>query len=265
VVLRSDDSGSSALDEPDLVFETTCPHCGRVGNSEATFCGGCGGRVHGRLSPVQETAREPGLWMALGLYAAALAIIVGLMIADGVGTDAMGLADWMFLALAGVALILNPRTTLPLFRAPRLTVSGIAKVLAAMGLTLGFVELLVLLVPEVFFSPTALYRLEGISLGATLVSMAVMPAVAEEIIFRGPILGGLQRSFGNRSAIWVSAAMFAILHLSVLSAVHLLAIGVLTATVRLRTRSLLPPIAIHFGYNAVVVLLGWTRPATDLW
>jgi uncharacterized protein len=84
---------------------------------------------------------------------------------------------------------------------------------------------------------------------------AVMPAIFEELAFRGVILESLTRLLARREAILVSAFMFAILHLSVFSLPHLVLIGAVLAWLRLRTGSLLPGMLLHFAHNLMCVVL----------
>jgi uncharacterized protein len=85
---------------------------------------------------------------------------------------------------------------------------------------------------------------------------AVLPPVFEEIAFRGLLLAKLERLMGPAQAIWVSALLFGILHLSVLSlAVFLVPLAAVAGYVTRRTGSLLPAIVIHALHNAGVVCL----------
>ncbi|HEU4775885.1 MAG TPA: CPBP family intramembrane glutamic endopeptidase [Telluria sp.] len=86
-----------------------------------------------------------------------------------------------------------------------------------------------------------------------LAALAVLAApLCEEFIFRGLIFGGLRRSLGPLPSILMSAALFAIIHPPV-SMAPVFALGVTTAYVYDRTRSLLAPVLVHAVYNAAVL------------
>jgi len=90
-------------------------------------------------------------------------------------------------------------------------------------------------------------------LGLWVVPLGVIAApIFEEFIFRGLIYGGLRRSFGVWPAVLASAAVFAILH-PPLAIVPVFGLGLCTALVYERTRSLLAPMLVHAVYNACVI------------
>ncbi len=90
-------------------------------------------------------------------------------------------------------------------------------------------------------------------LGLWVLPLAVIAApIFEEFIFRGLIFGGLRRSFGVWPATLASAAVFAILH-PALAIVPVFFLGVCTALVYERTRSLLAPMIVHAVYNGCVI------------
>jgi membrane protease YdiL (CAAX protease family) len=90
-------------------------------------------------------------------------------------------------------------------------------------------------------------------LGLWVWPLAVIAApIFEEFIFRGLIFGGLRRSFGLWPATLASAAVFAIMHPAI-SIVPVFVMGVCTAWLYDRTRSLLAPMLAHATYNACVI------------
>ena len=87
-----------------------------------------------------------------------------------------------------------------------------------------------------------------------VVLICVQPAVIEELAFRGAILGVLRDLLGTREAVIVSALMFMILHLAILSFPHLLLVGLALGYLRVRTKSLYPCMVMHFTHNLLVIL-----------
>ena len=100
--------------------------------------------------------------------------------------------------------------------------------------------------PEVFG-----YGLERVANGFAVV---VVAPFAEEMFFRGFVLGGLAAAFGDPRAIFVSSALFAAMHASVGTFIPLLMAGMLLGWLYLRTRSIWPPIAVHSAQNALAIL-----------
>lgn len=94
--------------------------------------------------------------------------------------------------------------------------------------------------------------------------VAVGAPVVEELFFRGLVLRSLSRRFGDRPAIVMSGILFGLAHPQPLSAqaqilvmVSLAALGVVLATLAVRTGRLGPNIVAHATFNAwtLVVLL----------
>ncbi len=100
--------------------------------------------------------------------------------------------------------------------------------------------------PEVFG-----HGLERVANGLTVVIAA---PVAEELFFRGFVLGGLVAVLGGLPASVVSSALFAVMHFSVGTFIPIFAAGMLLAWLYLRTRSIWPPIAAHSTQNALAML-----------
>lgn len=84
--------------------------------------------------------------------------------------------------------------------------------------------------------------------------MLIAP-LAEEYLFRGLLFRALDREWGGWRAVAGSALFFASYH-PFLAWLPVGALGALNATLFKRTGWLVPAVAAHMTYNAVVV--GWT-------
>ena len=94
------------------------------------------------------------------------------------------------------------------------------------------------------------------NLGLSLLVFALMPAITEEVAFRGYILSGLERRYRPFTAILLSALLFAFLHvlLSLFQQFFGAAIlGVVLGLIAYRTGSLWPGVVFHFVNNALGV------------
>ncbi len=90
-----------------------------------------------------------------------------------------------------------------------------------------------------------------------IIVMCVMPAITEEIAFRGLIQHWLYAALKPWRAILLASALFAALHLNVISFFYLFGVGVLLGWARHKTGSLYPSMVIHFCHNFAVVLWFW--------
>jgi len=86
-----------------------------------------------------------------------------------------------------------------------------------------------------------------------LLVVAVVPAISEELFFRGAFIGLLRTKTGFHTAIWVTAALFSILHFQFYGFFPRLLLGALLGYLYLWSNSLWVPVIAHFINNAVVV------------
>jgi len=101
--------------------------------------------------------------------------------------------------------------------------------------------------------PIDFRSVQGFLIG--LFALAVLPAVFEELIFRGIVYTGLQKKFSVKFAIIFSAILFALMHTSVQQTVYQFIIGVLLAYVFYLTGSLLASIILHFANNFIIIVI----------
>ena len=87
-----------------------------------------------------------------------------------------------------------------------------------------------------------------------VIFMGVLPAFFEELIFRGVILRGLA-PLGRTKAVLISAAAFAMAHMSPAQTVHQFLLGIVMALLAWETGSILAPMLIHFINNALSIVL----------
>ena len=93
--------------------------------------------------------------------------------------------------------------------------------------------------------------------------MAFIPAVCEELAFRGFIFGGLVRQKGRFRAVMVTAIMFGVSHGVLQQSIAATIMGVLLGWIALRTGSVLPGMLIHFTNNTLSVSM--ERIASSNW
>ncbi len=96
---------------------------------------------------------------------------------------------------------------------------------------------------------------------AIIFVIAIVPAICEEITFRGFILSGFQSFRGRWTAIFLSAAFFGITHGILQQSIMAALTGIVLGIISIQTRSLFPCIAYHATHNALPVLLSCI-PAT---
>ena len=87
-----------------------------------------------------------------------------------------------------------------------------------------------------------------------LLVMALLPAVCEEMMFRGWLQRALGQSVDYRTAIWVSAIVFSAIHFQFYGFIPRMLIGAALGYLYYYTGSLWAPILAHFTNNAAAVV-----------
>lgn len=90
-----------------------------------------------------------------------------------------------------------------------------------------------------------------------LILMAVLPAIFEELIFRGVLLNGLRRGLGDITALFISALMFALMHGSIQQLLYPFALGLVLGWLAMRTGSTFTSMLVHFLNNAIVIIVNY--------
>ena len=88
-----------------------------------------------------------------------------------------------------------------------------------------------------------------------LIVVAVIPAVMEEILFRGILLNNAESEVGTVRAILISGFCFSLYHGSVEQTLYQFIVGCLFGFLAVRSRSLGPVVLTHFINNALIIIL----------
>ena len=92
----------------------------------------------------------------------------------------------------------------------------------------------------------------------SLLCVALVPAICEELFFRAGVQNLLQRWFKNlHAAVWVTAALFSLAHGEVFAFLPRFLLGALLGYLYVGGGSLVVNVLVHFVNNAIVVILFW--------
>ena len=130
-----------------------------------------------------------------------------------------------------------------------LAIAGLAQVYFPVFRWLGFP----------FVRCTDIYVDAGFPTWSTYLFISLVPAICEEIVFRGYITARLSDLLSPIETIVVQAALFALIHLSPVVFPSHFVMGVVFGIVRRRAGSLYPSMFAHAAWNACVVFseVGW--------
>ena len=96
--------------------------------------------------------------------------------------------------------------------------------------------------------------MDGFGFVGVLVVVALLPAVFEEIMFRGILLNGL-KSFGKVGSVLLCGVLFALYHQNPAQTLYQFCCGVAFALIAVRAGSVLPTMLSHFFNNALILIL----------
>ena len=89
-----------------------------------------------------------------------------------------------------------------------------------------------------------------------LLVLAIVPALCEEVLFRGYVQRQAERGLGGRGGILLSGLLFGFFHLRLSQVLPLCVLGFYLAYLVWQTGSLWPAVVVHFANNAFAVLAG---------
>jgi sodium transport system permease protein len=96
---------------------------------------------------------------------------------------------------------------------------------------------------------------QGRGLIASLLLVAVTPALCEEVLFRGVVLRGLATRLAPPAAIICTGVLFGMFHLDVWRLLPTTLLGILLSWVAFESRSLYPSMVVHLINNGMLVVL----------
>lgn len=103
--------------------------------------------------------------------------------------------------------------------------------------------------------PSYFPDLSGGGVALALLVMAVIPAFAEETLFRGVILQSIKQDIGEIFSILLCGMCFALFHASALQTIYQFICGCAFALLAVRARSVGPCMLAHFLNNAVIIIM----------
>lgn len=116
------------------------------------------------------------------------------------------------------------------------------------------------------------YKLSGITLPVdnagwlvlSIILLAALPAIFEELIFRGVLLNSLRDGLGDIPALFMSAFLFAIMHGSIQQLVYPLILGIVLGWIAMRTGSTFSSMLVHFLNNTITLVINYFTIRNEL-
>jgi sodium transport system permease protein len=107
---------------------------------------------------------------------------------------------------------------------------------------------------------------KGMPIWQLVLYVAVLPAICEELAFRGILLSGLRRRLRPASLVVVIGIIFGLFHVTLYRIAPTAALGMVLTVIAMMTGSVFPGILLHAGNNALGILGGnWVSVETLRW
>jgi membrane protease YdiL (CAAX protease family) len=127
---------------------------------------------------------------------------------------------------------------------------------ALIGCTAWYLNLLLVVWLQPPGETKALERMvEQASLLPTVLGLGLLPALVEEVVFRGVLARSLAARFDPIIAVVASAAVFAVYHVLPIQMVPTFVLGLWLGILTVRSRSILPAMVTHFINNLIAIVV----------
>ena len=195
-----------------------------------------------------------GLILLVGQLVQAMDIIVGLLI-----------TEWVLIATPVLLLLrfgrLDARAVLSLHTPRVVTVVG--AVMAGLsgwvlvGMVVETVQQRFMPMPKELMEQMSKMLFSGErSMALDLFTLALSPAICEELLFRGVILKASRARMGVAAAVVLNGVLFGVFHLSIYRVFPTMILGMVLALIVIRTGSIIPAMVFHFLNNGCAVVAG---------
>jgi len=235
-----------------------CNNCQHKNQQKANFCGKCGSKIN---SPVATFDYNKYVKRISFLFFVMLAYVTIINFLD-FGTNYIYtlLIDILFGIIILIFYLIDPISINKLLRLKRLKKHIIIKIMMIAPMVAALVSLIAnFLNQSVFDRSQTTYYEHFIDSPApilfTIISIGLFPAIFEEVAFRGILFNDLVKITRVKSSIIISAILFTILHLSLISILWIFPIGLLFGYFRAKYRTMWYGIIGHFVYNISIVAI----------
>ncbi len=92
----------------------------------------------------------------------------------------------------------------------------------------------------------------------------IVAPLVEEVFFRGFVFAGLRRQYGWKKAAFISAALFAVIHVTPTAMIPIFILGLIFAYLYHRSNSIWPAVLMHVSTNALALGLAYGLASTSM-
>lgn len=245
----------------ELKVETILHVCGGAIEPADTYCPHCGLEVQ-PLAQRSNLFVSRHMFILLGYYI--FCFVLHLVLEHGKVVETQADFAWVEIIDAAVTLLfaaMGILAMLPLYSFKNVKLGRLAlySVLAIIG-SIGVSYITTLMNVSLFNEDSSYYEFfQGTDypLFYMLISIAVFPAVFEEMAFRGFLYNSIKTLTDDKSAIWVTSLLFAIIHFAFISLFWLIPFALIAANLRKKYNTLWYGMVIHFMFNLTACMIDY--------
>tara|TARA_B100000780_G_C21084623_1_gene436913 strand:- start:193 stop:933 length:741 start_codon:yes stop_codon:yes gene_type:complete len=239
------------------IEERHCLNCNAIISKDSKFCSKCGAKTH-----VSEVNHRKEIQKFLAAFLANALYILGLYLIkiDSNYVNAL-ILDGVFFISTLILAILFINDLKPFVQFRKLSILK----------TMHYFEIQILLTAGVILlSPilTDLFDLKDANIIApyvdaplplltAILSMAIFPAITEELSFRAILFTQLEKLTSGYSTVIVTGLLFALVHFSFISFIWLIPMGLYLGWIRLREKTIWYGVSCHFLHNFIVIFIDY--------
>ncbi|TYP76119.1 CPBP family intramembrane glutamic endopeptidase [Aquimarina intermedia] len=237
----------------------TCHSCTQPINASSNYCAHCGTSISLR----KRQTRSEGLNLIIVFYIVELVFltIVHLIYNDHTSLTTEIAIESVSAALVLIFVFFDIKNIVPLYSLPKLRPLEWIGVLWAPFITGFSVYYGIEWMNAVLFDESTNYYATYVEYNnpflLAFVFIAILPAIFEEVAFRGFLFNQLERITSVRITILLTAFLFALVHFSFISILWIFPFGLLLGYLRHRYQSLWLGMIIHFVHNLIIVSLDY--------
>jgi membrane protease YdiL (CAAX protease family) len=234
-----------------------CPNCQQENRSKALFCSSCGKKIIADAPQVYEKHIKK-----VSIFFFTLLAYIAILHFTKLVTDfsSIVISDLLFILIVVIFFVINFSNLKPYLATRTLRPLTMIAVIACAVLFAFIVSGVADFLNKNLFDRTesAYYThyLDSPSpLFFAILSIGVVPAIFEEIAFRGILFNEFQMVTSTPAVILITSILFTLLHFSLISAIWLFPGAIALGFLRSKYNTLNYGILAHFTYNTSIVLL----------
>ena len=236
----------------------TCQHCESQIALTSSFCSVCGKSQNAadleHLSQRKQHLKYIGFFLAVELLMCILSYAV-----DSSITSIL-FFDGIFAVSAVLFFILLGSDGIKLLKWPNFSILKLlSTIVVAVIFSYGVNQVVPWLNVNIFKADETSYSLQyagyPYSNYLMIFSIALMPAIFEELAYRGYLMEKFLKIMGKKEAVYLSSFLFFLMHFSIASIFWMIPFAIVLAEIRMRENTLWYGIILHFFFNFTTCIL----------